>query len=190
MDFDESKDRLFSVGDLVDRGPNSEEALDWLAKPWFHAVRGNHEQMAIDFVELGPDPYYSQHGGQWFIDMKSSHRKLFAEVFRSLPIAIDIRAAGKLYGIVHADVVYDDWSTLVERLSSPDSDGVAEAAMWDRSRFNSGDESIVKNVELVYVGHTPVKYGVVKRGNVLYIDTGAVFKNGSMTIIELTKENV
>lgn len=44
--FDESKDRLFSVGDLVDRGPDSIEAIDWIAKPWFHAVRGNHEQMA------------------------------------------------------------------------------------------------------------------------------------------------
>ena len=48
VQFDEVSDRLFCVGDLVDRGPQSEEAIDWIAKPWFHAVRGNHEQMAID----------------------------------------------------------------------------------------------------------------------------------------------
>jgi serine/threonine protein phosphatase 1 len=41
--FDPAVDRLFSVGDLVDRGPHSEAALDWLAQPWFHAVQGNHE---------------------------------------------------------------------------------------------------------------------------------------------------
>ena len=30
--FDEHRDRLFSVGDLVDRGPESEAALEWLKK--------------------------------------------------------------------------------------------------------------------------------------------------------------
>src|SRR3546814_19392841 len=47
VEFDPSKDRLFSVGDLVDRGPECEQALDWLARPWFHAVQGNHEDIAI-----------------------------------------------------------------------------------------------------------------------------------------------
>ena len=31
--FDEKADRLFSVGDLVDRGPESTHALEWLASP-------------------------------------------------------------------------------------------------------------------------------------------------------------
>lgn len=41
--FNQDVDRLFSVGDLVDRGPECDRVLDWLAKPWFHPVRGNHE---------------------------------------------------------------------------------------------------------------------------------------------------
>lgn len=51
--FDPAVDRLFSVGDLVDRGPHSEAALDWLAQPWFHAVQGNHEALAITRVRGG-----------------------------------------------------------------------------------------------------------------------------------------
>ena len=35
VEFDPAVDRLFSVGDLVDRGPASPQALEWLAKPWF-----------------------------------------------------------------------------------------------------------------------------------------------------------
>ena len=31
IDFEHGRDRLFSVGDLIDRGPNSIEALEWLA---------------------------------------------------------------------------------------------------------------------------------------------------------------
>ena len=35
--FDPSRDRLFAVGDLVSRGPRSEDALPWLQER-FHAV--------------------------------------------------------------------------------------------------------------------------------------------------------
>lgn len=41
--FDPARDRLFSVGDLTDRGPDCTAVLDWLAKPWFHPVCGNHD---------------------------------------------------------------------------------------------------------------------------------------------------
>ena len=43
LDFDEDVDRLFSVGDLIDRGAESRRSLEWLDKPWFHAVRGTRE---------------------------------------------------------------------------------------------------------------------------------------------------
>jgi serine/threonine protein phosphatase 1 len=37
--FDETKDRLFSTGDLVDRGPESLDVVKWLTKPWFHQFK-------------------------------------------------------------------------------------------------------------------------------------------------------
>ena len=41
--FSKKKDRLFSVGDMINRGPQSAECLDLLKEPWFHAVTGNHD---------------------------------------------------------------------------------------------------------------------------------------------------
>lgn len=45
--FDKKKDRLFSVGDLVDRGNESYKSLEYLSYPWFYAISGNHEQIII-----------------------------------------------------------------------------------------------------------------------------------------------
>jgi serine/threonine protein phosphatase 1 len=41
--FNFGDDRLFSVGDLVDKGKDSKKVVDLLQKDWFHAIRGNHE---------------------------------------------------------------------------------------------------------------------------------------------------
>src|SRR5690349_6471755 len=49
--FDTQCDRLFSVGDLMDRGPYSARALVFLQKPWFFAVAGNHEAMFVEVVD-------------------------------------------------------------------------------------------------------------------------------------------
>jgi serine/threonine protein phosphatase 1 len=49
----ERGDRLFAVGDLVDRGPDSLGCLKLLQEPWFFSVLGNHDQM---FWMLWPTP--------------------------------------------------------------------------------------------------------------------------------------
>lgn len=40
MGFDKNHDRLICTGDLVDRGPQSPEALALLGEPWFFAEIG------------------------------------------------------------------------------------------------------------------------------------------------------
>lgn len=66
LSFDGEVDRLFSVGDLVDRGPDNELCLELLREPWFHSVVANHEQMMIQAFHGG---YMGHHwvinGGMW-----------------------------------------------------------------------------------------------------------------------------
>ncbi|VTU44929.1 metallophosphoesterase [Variovorax sp. RA8] len=54
--FDRSRDPLFSVGDLVDRGVGSHRAGRFLAQPYVLAVRGNHEADLIDLHMDNDDP--------------------------------------------------------------------------------------------------------------------------------------
>lgn len=118
--FNESTDRLFSVGDLVDRGPESHLALEWLAKPWFHAVQGNHEDMAIrwpnGFMDAGN---YTSNGGGWNVANTPDVRRQFSDAFNMLPVAMQVDTDGGPVGIVHADCPFASWSDLLFALTDP-----------------------------------------------------------------------
>ena len=52
LKFNPAADRLFAVGDLIDRGPQSAAALEWLVADRIAAVRGNHDQGMVDWRYL------------------------------------------------------------------------------------------------------------------------------------------
>lgn len=68
LQFDTERDRLISVGDLVDRGPESLQCLELLNEPWFHCVLSNHEQMMLHAFEGGyTGTAWLANGGEWGI---------------------------------------------------------------------------------------------------------------------------
>lgn len=184
LGFDPKVDRLFSVGDLVDRGPDSELATEWLKKPWFHAVRGNHEQMAIDCAAGDIDPgLYQMNGGAWFMGMTKAEQKEIAAAFSTLPIAMEVETQAGVFGVVHADCPFESWARLADELVGHRAQDVANACVWSRARITARDETGVNDVAGVFVGHTPVQQPI-KLGNVYYIDTGAVFGK-PLTIVQI-----
>lgn len=174
-------DRLISVGDLVDRGPESDLAADWLAYPWFFAARGNHEGMAVRWGDPGcrMDPeVYLQNGGAWNLANPPAVRAEVADALASLPLAIELETAAGPVGVVHADCPFDDWRAFVRVLAdagslSPERRSALEmAATWDRSRVEGRFLVGVAGVRAVVVGHTPVDEPMTL-GNVIYLDTAA-----------------
>jgi serine/threonine protein phosphatase 1 len=188
VDFDETKDRLFSVGDLVDRGPDSKRSLEWLAKPWFSACRGNHEQFALD---AGNEDQYelwvNHNGGEWWLDVDENDRKRFVESFAQMPMAMEVETNAGRIGIVHADVPREQsWDSFMELLKSG-NESAKFFAMWSRNRIASVDnaEPVKGDVERIYCGHTPTR-DVVQVHNVYYIDTGAVYYSDGYDDARLT----
>ena len=191
VEFDEERDRLFSVGDLVDRGPRSREALEWLEKPWFHAVRGNHEQFLLDSDHPPTrDIWIGYNGGGWWLECGPDERESFREACAALPIAIEIDTSGGKVGVVHADAPRSNsWSDFLSRLEARDERTV-EHALWSRERVAAGASGTVTGVDLVLCGHTPTTR-VVTAGNVRFIDTGAVYRqylDARLTMVEIEPE--
>ena len=128
ISFDDQKDRMFSVGDLVDRGPDSLNCLRLLREPWFHCVLSNHEQMMIEAFDGGyMGRFWFQNGGQWGMpffeewqDQKQNKRLGIAELkfspetqefmellqlVRELPllITVEMKNQSKTH-IIHAEL--------------------------------------------------------------------------------------
>ena len=82
LGFDPACDRVFSVGDLIDRGPESLATLRLIEEPWFHAVLGNHELMLLEYLgyytsRLPARKAYPSSAGEWVADAISRHPKAF-----------------------------------------------------------------------------------------------------------------
>lgn len=119
--FDAACDRMFSVGDLVDRGEDSLSCLRLLDQPWFHPVMANHELMTVAAFNGGEfGAYWLQNGGRWgldalveFFQAKQSGADLSSdtnEIHRlvqkagKLPTLITVKLkSGKRVHIVHAE---------------------------------------------------------------------------------------
>lgn len=195
--FDASRDRLFCVGDLVDRGPASERALEFLARPYVHAVRGNHEDNLLQIHENGEPPimalqwYAQRFGAQWWLDRSREERQALLQAFAKLPFVIEVQTRRGRVGIVHADVPEGmDWATFCERIACGD-EGVRAVATEGRDRIHSNRDEGVRGIGRVFVGHTP-RWGRARcYGNVYAVDTGAVFAeiyndhDGHLTVADL-----
>jgi serine/threonine protein phosphatase 1 len=189
--FDKQKDRLFSVGDLIDRGPSSLRAVEFLAQPWFHAIRGNHEDMLITCQEDPQDRttanMWIRNGGAWWLDTTEADRVAIYVSIKPLPLAMEIETAHCRVGIVHADIPPSiEWEAFISQLEAQDLNA-EQTALWSRTRAKlhkiAGD---VPGIERIYCGHNIVDKPL-KAGNVRYIDTGAYQPEvGRLTMIEIS----
>ena len=189
MRFDPARDRLFTTGDLVDRGPRSEEALEWLGQPWFHSCLGNHEAMRLG----NPDPdelalWLLLNGGEWWFAGGATAHEQFLAAFARLPYAIEVETARGRVCIVHADVPAQfTWSQFLHALVAGDPEA-REAALWSRLRAAGLLTAPVAEIEKVVCGHTIMPDGKPRTvANVWLIDTGAFLLSpfGVLTIVRL-----
>ena len=192
--FNPKVDRLFVGGDCCDRGSQSGEILDWINEPWFISVRGNHEQMVVDYIDslAEGDKYKETHaarmlyfnGGEWFFDQPWSKQMSIYESFKSLPLGIEMTSrSGKKVGIVHAQVPFSDW----EGFKEMSWESAEATALWARSKYDYPErfDEIVDGVDVVLSGHTITESKEVEKiGNQWYCDVGS-FVFDKLTLFEI-----
>ena len=187
VDFDFDTDRLFSVGDLIDRGPESIKCLSLLNEPYFFSVRGNHEDIfcqmvKADFKNFTLDQYWNvQNGGAWskpYFESDSEDLTYWYNRLARLPMVIEVEGykTQNPFWIVHAELWSRDYGLSPDNLhtflTNATTNDVA-ALLWSR-RFYKKDK-VKSNINFpgpIYCGHTPVDAPFIHNGHI-NLDGGA-----------------
>lgn len=136
------EDHVIMAGDIADRGPKIVPLFfDFLNKPNYHMVLGNHEQFLLDYRDRANFINWTteNNGGDKTLDqMGLEGIKFFAEqIAKKVPLIMEVHHRGKIFGIVHAGIplFYDvkpvnDWQDIIKKAKKDPL--YAEQLMWDR----------------------------------------------------------
>jgi serine/threonine protein phosphatase 1 len=202
--FDPSRDRVLSVGDLIDRGPDSFGTLRLIEEPWFHAVLGNHELMLLNFLgfyssRVHTARSYAAGGGQWINRAYGKHRKTLlrlADRLASLPLSLHV-AGNAPFCVMHGDLHPIGSAALMS--SGDETICVHKAETTTMSRSNLGaasksallslrfaqhdvqlTESPMAEMPLTYVGHSPLR-NITVHNSYVYIDQGVCLRQSKQS---------
>ena len=184
--FDKAADRLFCVGDLIDRGPSSELVADYLNSPWFFSVMGNHELMFLMANRDTPErhSYFHSHflnGGEWAYGMPKQKYDAIQATVQKLPLVIRVGNAI----VVHAALPAVESLGEIEKDPAP----YTETILWFRGRYPAVN---VPGIERIYAGHSILEKPE-RTGKYVNIDTGAFLRHwgerGKLTVLEIGKDD-
>lgn len=208
IDFERQCDRLFALGDLIDRGARSADVGAWLAQPWLHSIGGNHEAMLLDATGADGMPAQSGreaslwrlNGGDWFFQLPPVQQAAIHRQVSRLALGFEVALPdGAVAALVHADVLADSWPLTRAFLRAgtgvDDADAARMQLLWSRARAQAAARAFettrvdvravdVSGVDMVCFGHTPLR-APLALGNTRWLDTGAVH-GGRLSIAELS----
>jgi serine/threonine protein phosphatase 1 len=184
-----SKDQVYFLGDLIDRGPHSAQVIDFVQQNHYNCLLGNHEQMLLDILSKRASSQLRQawlySGGFETLNSykTASIPQHHIDWLQSLPTYLDL---GDIW-LVHAGV--DPTIPLAEQ--------TFEQFCWVRKEFHSMTQPFFPD-KLIIVGHTitftlpGVSPGELAQGQGwLDIDTGAYHpKSGWLTGLDITNHLV
>jgi len=200
ISHDPATDVVYSVGDLVDRGPDPVAVVEFFEQPHCHLVRGNHEQMVINQREWHEVWMHPNNGGPATLASLERHgRELdWLQAFcRALPIVLDVGEDDEpgAFRLVHAESPFR-WSEadLQEFLAEATPVEAGESRLlWgrgdvERAAFHpplpDGSRAVPvdpdRSTRPVFCGHTPLE-AVLTAAGTSWIDTWA---GGFMTCVE------
>lgn len=172
--------QVFTVGDLIDRGPYSKEVVQFCIDNNLMPVRGNHEDMLINAIgnssdipakrEQNIDLYFSNRGDKTQKSYINSRDKKDFDVFKK-----EMQSNGHLKWIKNLPLKYES-KVLVITHAGIIEDGDEQSILWNRD--------IPKRLNKLQIfGHTSIKEVDYVGEYFVNIDTACVYGNKLTALI-------
>lgn len=190
INYNETTDMIYSVGDLIDRGPQSVETVKFFQQPNTWAVLGNHEQMVNNPAWWRKTWLYYPNGGPATLDSLDEHNLDLAWLEKfcaTLPICVDVGESDQeeKFRLIHAELP-PSWSEdyFREYLLTKPEDAAEKELLWSRQTIHTGLRNVqnMKPIQYgidfhpersgrkIFCGHTPVEK-IYHIGDMWWIDT-------------------
>lgn len=186
--FNPKVDRLFSVGDLVNRGKNSEKIFEWMHYDWFFPISGNHEKMVLDILR-NPNSIFAHKFttqlGKWLLNLNNKEKNILSRYFESLPVLQSVVLNnGKLAGIVHAHIPFESWKDTVDNINDAQ---VQNYCLSTTDSIHLDENENIIDLEILFVGHMAQKK-IIHTANTMIIDTGSGYPNRKLSILDMNSQ--
>jgi serine/threonine protein phosphatase 1 len=184
-----SEDEVYFLGDLIDRGQQSAQVVEFVMKNGYNCILGNHEFMLLNVLGTGkivPEAFQAWLNNGGYATVTSYGHQIPQEHIdwlRTLPLYLDL---GNFW-LVHAGI----------HPQMPIEDQTSAQFCWIRDEFHSMSVPYFED-KLIITGHTiTFTFPGVRAGKVvagmgwLDIDTGVYHHNqGWLTALELNEAMV
>ena len=177
--FDPAHDRLFGVGDLVDRGPHSAEAACWLEHRFEAVTLGNHDRAALRWFEANSGRRHAprEAAEDWKQALDPADYPRWRDALLRMPLALTIDTPHGPVGVIHAEALDQDWSrtmALLEAGSESDIDDALLGFEQYTPAIRRMKSRRVQGLRALISGHFVVEE-VEVTANRWNLDTGAGF---------------
>jgi serine/threonine protein phosphatase 1 len=195
VNFDFENDTLISLGDIVDRGPDSYACIELLMTiKNLIAIRGNHDYEWYNYINTR-NPGFMWNQGQIETNQSYIVKNIDPVVHinffeKQINYYIDDNNNLFVHGGFNRHYDITDKIFNSQDVFLWDRDLLASARSYSSMKNNEYPFKMKNNFNEVFVGHTPVQYFghsvPQKYANVWCLDTGAgKFKDGTITIMNL-----
>ena len=204
IDYDSNTDVIYSVGDLIDRGPDSAPVVEFFQNEHCHAILGNHEHMVMCPDDWEDIWMYPGNGGpatlrsleEYGVDLQWLRKRC-----ASLPVCLDVgdESHPHAFRLLHAESpFYLSENRLMKYLSHLAWDELSDSdLLWGRADISLVIKSIMnaspidaipvakgRSSRRVFCGHTPIEE-MVSAHDVYWIDTFAGNRMTCMNAVTL-----
>ena len=177
-------DKIVTLGDYVDRGPDSRGVIDQLLELSQRCVLvpliGNHEVMMLESLDQGGERFewWQECGGRETVESYGGSLRQVPEVHQDFLRGLHDFYETERHIFVHANYDYD----------LPMDAQLRNRTLWEHIHFH--EPAPHQSGKIVFVGHTPQKSGdILDLGHLVCIDTACAV-GGFLTALDVNSRQI